>query len=393
MKIATLRFASKAALAFFVVVVLGMLAACGGSGGSRSSNTGGGGTPPVITTEFLYAGNAAGGVSAFSVDQNAGTLTPVTGTPFAVGSGAAPGAVRLAADPSGTVIYATNASTGGPNLLAMSVNASTGALTAAANQALTIAPGKLAVDPAGKNLYVIPDPSANAPEVIGFSIAPATHVLAALPNQPTGVAGVPHDITVDPSGAFVYITLAGTPGDEIGGRSRDRNTGLLSVLAGSPFGNIGGDNPQGIRITPSGTFAVIANFATNNVSVMSLTPATGMLTNVGGSPFAAGTGPIAVAIDPSGKFVFVVNQGSNNLSVYTIGPQGGLAPVAGSPFTVGASPQAVAVDPSGKFVYVSAGDGSISAFMLNASTGALTPITGSPFSAGVALRDVVVVKP
>ncbi len=390
MKSASPSFLLKPALGLVLATVIGGLVGCGGSGGS--SNSGGGGTPPV-TTEFLYAGNVSGGVSAFSVDPNAGTLTPVAGTPFAVGSGAAPGAVRLAADPSGTVIYATNASTGGPNVVAMSVNASSGALTAAANQALTVAPGKLAVDAGGKNLYLIPDPTANTPELIGFSIAPTTHVLAALPNQPMGVAGIPHDITVDPSGAFVYITFAGTPGDEIAGRSRDTNTGVLSVLVGSPFGNIGGDNPQGIRVTPNGTFAVIANFATNNVSVMSLTAGTGMLTNVGGSPFAAGTGPIAVAIDQSGKFAFVVNQGTNNLSVYSIGAQGGLAPVAGSPFTVGASPQAVAIDPSGKFVYVSAADGSISAFSLNAGTGALTPITGSPFSAGVALRDVVVVKP
>jgi len=129
--------------------------------------------------------------------------------------------------------------------------------------------GRIAVDPKGKNAYVIPDPTANTAEVFGFSIDPTTHGLAALPNQPTALPGIPHGITVDPSGAFVYITFAGTPGNQIAGFSRDPNTSLLSVLPGSPFANTGGDSPQGIRVTPNGKFVVVVNQATSNVSVLS----------------------------------------------------------------------------------------------------------------------------
>lgn len=63
-------------------------------------------------------------------------------------------------------------------------------------QTLTIPPGKLAVDLSSKNLYVIPDPSANADEVLLFSIAPGTphspH-LVALATPRTGISGVPQD--------------------------------------------------------------------------------------------------------------------------------------------------------------------------------------------------------
>ncbi len=396
MKSKSLNHTAKAALALGVVVLLGALAACGGSGGSKNNNNGGG-PPPTTAAEFLYAGNIVGQVFGYSIDPNSGALTPVAGSPFAITAAQPAGFVRLATDSTGAVLYASSAGIGGPNLLSFTINSGTGALTPAGSQALPIAPGKIAADPSGKNLYVIPDQSAATPEVIAFSIDPTTHALAALPNQPagtnpSGVAGIPHDITVDPSGKYVYITFQGTPGDEIAGRLRDATTGQLSVLAGSPFGNLGGDSPQAIRITPNGGFAIIANQATNNISVMALTPATGMLTNVGGSPFADGTNPGAVAIDPTGKFAFVVDT-STSLSVFSIGAAGGLTPVAGSPFAIGAQGVDVAVDPSGKFVYTSNVNGTISGFSLNTGTGALTPITGSPFVSGATLRGIVAVKP
>ncbi len=388
MKVASPRFTFHAAAVFLLALLVGSLVACGGAGGSNKNPP-----PPPSATEFLYAGNAAGGVFAFSVDPNTGALAPVSGSPFPVGT-AAPGVVRLAADPSGNLVYATNASTGGTNFISFNVNGSSGALTSAGAQQLQVAPGKIAVDPSGHNAYMIPDPAANSPITIAFSIDPSTHALAALPNQPNGVSAVPQDITVDPSGKFVFLTFAGMAGAQVAGRLRDGTTGQITFNPLSPFGNTGGNNAQGIRVTPNGTFAVIANAGTNNVSVMSLNAANGVLTNIGGSPFGAGTGPAAVAIDPAGKFVFVANQTSSNLSAYTINAAtGGLAPIAGSPFPTGNSPQSVAVDPTGKFVYVSAADGSITAFTIDAATGALTPVNGSPFGAGAALRDVVVVRP
>jgi len=390
------RLVSKTAMTTVIALVLAILAGCGASS-NNSSNTNGGGSPLPTGTEFLYVGDNVGEIHAFSVDPNSGTLTPVSGGPFSVTNMSAASDVRLAADPSGMVLYATSAGIGGPNVVALTVNVTTGALTpVAANQTLPIPAGKIAIDPKGKNAYVIPDPSANAAEVFGFSIDQTTHGLAALSNQPIALPGIPHDVTVDPSGGFVYITFQGTPGHEIAGFSRDPNTGLLSVL-GSPFANTGGDSPQGIRVTPNENFVVVANQATSNVSVLSLTIGSGVLNDVAGSPFASGNSPTPVAIDPSGSIVLVANTGGNSLSAYTISTGGALTPVAGTPVTLGAmsQPQSIAVDPSDKFVYVSTIPSQVSGFTLNPSTGTLTPITGSPFSTGVRTppRDVIVVKP
>jgi 6-phosphogluconolactonase len=386
----------KTALATIIALFLAVLAGCGTSTYSNSSgNTTGGGSPPVSYTEFLYVGDNAGVIHAFGVDSSSGGLTPVGS--FSVTNAAGASDVRLAADPSGTAVYATSAGTGGPNVVALTVNAASGALTAVAvNQTLPVPAGKIAVDPKGKNAYVIPDPGANTAELFGFSIDPTTHGLTALANQPIVLPGIPNDVTVDPSGGFVYITFQGTPGHEISGFSRVPNTGLLTTL-GPPFANTGGDSPQGIRVTPNGDFVVVANLATSNVSVLSLTIGSGVLNNVASSPFATGNSPIPVAIDPSGNVVLVGNTGGDSLSAYTIGAGGVLNPVSGTPVPLGSisQPQSVAVDPLDKFVYISTIPSQVSGFTLNPSTGALTPITGSPFSIGVGTppRDVIVVKP
>ncbi len=371
-------------------MLLASLAGCGGAG---RGNGGNGPTPPPSqgASETLYVGTISGGVAAFSVDANTGALTQVSGSPFTAGTAAA----HLAVDQANKVLYATSAVAGPDNLHAFTVNPSTGALSAPVPSFSGSVPGQIALDPAGKNAYVIPDSSANQGIISAFSIAPNTHVLTPLPNQPTFVAGAPQGIALDPSGQFLYMSFTGTPGIEIAGRLRDPNTGALSFLPQSPFGNPNGDDPRGILVTPSGSFVVVANFKTNNVSVLNLTPGTGVLNNIGGSPFpSGGTGPVAVAIDPSAKFVFVANQTSNNLSVFSMNTaNGGLAPVAGSPFATGTGPVWVTLDPAGKFVYVSDTAGMITAYALNTGTGALTPVSGSPFSVGTGLTNIVFAHP
>ena len=108
MKLATRPIFLNLVAALLLAVLLGGLVACGGAGGSNNNPP----PPPPNPAEFLFTGNAAGGVAAFTVDTSTGALAPVTGSPFAVGT-AAPGVVRLAADPSGALVFATNASTGG----------------------------------------------------------------------------------------------------------------------------------------------------------------------------------------------------------------------------------------------------------------------------------------
>ena len=89
-------------------------------------------------------------------------------------------------------------------------------------------------------------------------------------------------------------------------------------------------------------------------------------------------------------FVFVANNGgSDDISVFAITPgTGALTPIAGSPFGAGGNPHSLAVNScfggcSNTFLYTANFNGttsSISGFKVNSSTGALTALTGSPFA-------------
>lgn len=142
----------------------------------------------------------------------------------------------------------------------------------------------------------------------------------------------------------------------------------------------------------SAQFMYVANSNDGTVSGLAINPATGTLTPVPGSPFAAGTVPISVAVDPSGRFAYVANVSDNTVLGYSINATTGtLTPLPDSPFLTASGPFQVVVDPTGRFAYVANdGAGAVSAYKINSSTGALTPISGSPFPAGSVPRSLAI---
>src|SRR5258707_1526042 len=93
----------------------------------------------------------------------------------------------------------------------------------------------------------------------------------------------------------------------------------------------------------------------NEVWGYTISPATGALTSIAGSPFPVGLEPGSVAVDPSGKFAYVAHYviPDGFVSAYTINPATGvLTAIAGSPFASEPGAFSMVVDPSGKFVYV-----------------------------------------
>src|SRR5207248_3243355 len=88
-----------------------------------------------------------------------------------------------------------------------------------------------------------------------------------------------------------------------------------------------------LAMSPTGKFLFAGNdtFPTTqpgSVSVFSIDSATGTITAVPGSPFAAGIGLTIVAADPSGKFLYVTDS-SPELLVFSVnGNTGALSRVA-----------------------------------------------------------------
>jgi 6-phosphogluconolactonase len=197
------------------------------------------------------------------------------------------------------------------------------------------------------------------------------------------------------TGEFIYVANSDLDGSSSGPYSvsayaANATSGALTQVAGSPFA--AGNGPLSLAIDPNGTFVYVANVDSGNVSAYSISPTSGALTPVYGSPFAAGSGPTGVAINPQGTFVYVANYYSENIFAYSINPtSGALAPVYGSPFAAGSNPVGVAVDRKGRFVYVTDYYGDrVYAYSINPTSGALTPLARSPFRAGAAPFGIAV---
>lgn len=324
------------------------------------------------------------GIYCSAVDTTTGALTTLAGSPC--DSGVLTG---VSADPSGKFAYSTLSLT--DQVRAYTIDASTGSLTAIADQSGGAASGPsgppnpvdITVDPSGHFVYM-----ANySGSISAFMIDAATGDLTAVSGSPfltapaaiAGQVAGANSVTVDPSSRYLYAAI--NQGNDISAYAIDSNTGELTPIAGSPFP--AGKVPMTVRVDPSGRFVYVANAYSNDISAYVIDPV-GALTPIAGSPFASGgTFTSGLAIDLSGKFVYATNTNSNTVSAFSIDSStGALSPIAGSPFPAGAGPISAVVHPSGMYVYVGDnGSGYVSGYAIDSNTGILTPIAGSPFAA------------
>jgi 6-phosphogluconolactonase len=179
-----------------------------------------------------------------------------------------------------------------------------------------------------------------------------------------------------PATSFAFVTNSGAGTVSAFAVSA---SGSLSPVAGSPFA--AGAGAEFMAMDKVHNFLFVANQGANNLSAFSMNTGTGMLAAVPGSPFATGAAPVGVAVDPMGRFVFVGNQNDNSVSVFNINAaNGALTQAPGSPFTGVTNPFSVTVAPTGAFLFVSnfngnAGTGNtVSTFSINAATGSLIPV-------------------
>jgi len=216
------------------------------------------------------------------------------------------------------------------------------------------------MDPSGKFAYVVNVCTIQSPgcvppgTVSAYTIDRTTGALTPVLGSPVTAGGNSESLAVNPSGKFAYVANdIGT----ISAYSIDSNTGALTPIPGSPFAATG-ITPVWVAVDPSGKFAYVANYcgvgpcSQGTVSAYTINTTTGALTPVPGSPLAAGTAPNTVAVDPSGKFVYVTNEcavnfcasGIGSVSAYAInGASGALSPVSGSPFAAGVRPHSLAI--------------------------------------------------
>jgi 6-phosphogluconolactonase (cycloisomerase 2 family) len=235
-------------------------------------------------------------------------------------------------------------------------------------------------------------PAAN--QIIAYREDPNSGVLTQIAGSPYGVGDGAHSLALHPSGKFLYTANPAQNENDISLFTIASNGVLTEVFPRTSVAP-SASQPQLLLMDPAGGFLYVANTGSNNVSVFSIDSGSGALTQIAGSPFSIGVAPLNMQLTPSGNFLYV-SAASQPLGLIVgfsvtagiLGP----VPVTVTP-TDGINPNGLAIDPSGAFLYVAnSGSNSISIFGIGPS-GALQEVPDSPLNVGFSVPMALILDP
>jgi 6-phosphogluconolactonase len=236
-------------------------------------------------------------------------------------------------------------------------------------------------DSASNNLAVFNiDPTTGTVNPTGITVPVGANPIAIGLRGPSGTGGA--NTTLD-DGAL-YVLNQGS--NSISGFKITDASGHMAELPGSPFATQA--SPQAIAVVTGGTspstlatFVYVANGALGTISAFKVN-ADGSLTELTGSPFAAGANISALGSRPGGVILLASDSGSNKVLGFQIQNNGSLTPLPGSTVAAGSQPGALTFT-FNDFVYeTNRGSNNVSAYKFDFATSTLTPIAGSPFAIG-----------
>lgn len=295
----------------------------------------------VYVSDFL---NDA--VDGFSINSSSGALTAVTGSPFSVGS-TPPGAGGLTAIQDG-FLYATDLNAG--TVAGFQYDSSNGTLTPVPGSPFPAGNTPVQAAQVGDQFLYVSDLNDSAGGISAFTINTQNGALTPISGSPfpTGAPGSfpgPSAMVVSSNSNFLYVALAGTANanNQIAAFSINSTTGSLTALPQSPFTT--GNDPLQMAYVPitasAQGFLYTANVQDGTISAFTADDNTGVLTQVQGSPYPAGSsvgGLAAILTSTENTFLYQSDPQAMTVRAYTInGTTGELTPVSGSPFSAGGS--------------------------------------------------------
>jgi hypothetical protein len=388
----------KGARLTLLAALLALGALLSGSATASSSSSSGG---------YLYINDNTAGVNTVAGFQRHadGTLTPIPGSPFAVGGAgtgqpdASQGSLQLSAD--GRYLLAVDAGSNQISVLKIKTDGSLQSAEGSPVASNGVDPVSIAVS--GKLVYVANQgPGSNAADTnyTGFTLNSGGH-LSALPGSTVALPSnsKPGDVLFSPDGTRLVGTRIATSAIDSFTVGRD---GLLTAAAGSPFSASDFTPPQGYgqlgsEFSPVNSNQLFVSDAHNAAGgpapglVSSFADgADGSLTPIGASPFANdGTASCWIEISHDGSFLFVVNTASASVSSYAIAPNGALTFLRSTPASaVGAGAEDARLSPDGSTLWVvDSGTDAVSGFSVDGGT--LMPLSATPGPAGAAPTGIV----
>lgn len=233
------------------------------------------------TGKFLYVTSAGGMVNSFTVDQTTGLLTSSGSLP----TGATSRWIRI--DPTGKYAFTVNGASN--DLYSYSIDQSTGILSQIGSPlAIGTDPRSLSITPDGKYIFTA---EFNANKLTAYSLNQTTGVVTNTGNF-APISSAPESVFVHPTGKYVYVAFtAGGPIGSISGYTINTNTGGITLINTATNGAI---SPNRIVIDPTGKFVYSSSYNSNNITLSTIDPTTGIITNV--TSYAAGTNPNGIFI-------------------------------------------------------------------------------------------------
>jgi uncharacterized protein (TIGR03437 family) len=339
---------------------------------------------------FLFVAQAGpGNVGVYSIDPSAGTLSPVPGSPFA----ALPNVSKVVVHPSGKFAYASTGATS--QIVAFNIDGS-GALTPVAGSPFAARNNLfwMAMDAAGQFLFAI---ERQDPGVLVYSVDRNTGALTPVAGSPFSLppGSTPTSVAVDPAGKFLYVSTAGNGGVNVftigatGALSQSRSFGAIT----SAFDAI---------LDPSGRFLYVPGQQVNGISGLAIDSNSGALSPLPQQFFQAGNSPTRGATillsppvippisadsvfnyhshEPAGMPNASVAQGSRiAIAGKNIGPAAG----AGSQ-----SSDSLQTTLSGVSIQIQSGDTATAALMVFVSNNFVTAVVPSTTPLGPAMVTV-----
>lgn len=334
---------------------------------------------PVVGHTYVND-NTRGVNTVAGFDRHAdGSLTPIDGSPFAVGGeglGAGLGSQgAIQATPDGRFLLAVDA---GSNQVSVLRVTRSGApeLVGRPVPSGGVQPVSVTVSPAG--LVYVANVGDGGSNYTGFRL-----------HANGGLTPIPRSTFPVPEGSGVGDVLFNATGDRLVG-TRDNPSlidsfavaanGRLVPAAGSPFAaqSLGPIGAEFRPTNPSQLFVSNAHAGAGlgSVSAFQVTRSGG-LTAIGG-PYANGqTASCWVEISHDGRYLFSVNTASANVSSYSIAADGSLALRETIPFTNGLGALDARLSPDGSTLSVTGGRGQVvSTFAVDGAH--LTELASSP---------------
>ena len=324
-----------------VLAVSAMLTGCAGFFTPQGTGTNTG----TASTDIVYVANAnADSLAAYSIAN--GTLTAVTGSPFALGF--APTAVVVAE--SNAYLYVSSA-----NAVYLYDISSTGALTignSSAAVAANITPAAMDVSPDGNWLAIL---NSDGVHLYLYQITTSGtslgHLTALSTTILTATTPVAQAVKFAPNGEALFVAL-GTGGDV--GFSFTTSTGALG--AAQALAEPTGDSDNALAIDSNSARIYIARSGSTAPGLYVFSIGTNAsLTAVTGTPNVAtgDSAPHSVVLDKTSTYVYAGDRSSSTVTGYSISASNGtvtLTSISGSPFATGEAPVGLAADNSDAYI-------------------------------------------